>query len=114
MKLHLNDNDYLVIDVRHRVGGTNYFTYKNEERGVEVSFAKKTISEDRGYSTTTYTPMSDGNFRILAIPTQRKSQKKINEVDAYVRDHKEELLSLWLKNDKASIYEMITKRNSNE
>ena len=107
MKLHLENNDYLAIEVLHNDGGINYFNYKREAKGVYVHFTKETIEKKDGYTSTQMSPFDACNFKVLALTYNRKSQKQIDKVHAYVKEQKDTLLALWKNDDKEAIYDII-------
>ena len=107
MKFLIEGNTYLCIDVSHRDGGMNFFSYKNEQKGVEVSFSKKEIVEKDGYKSMTYSPMDNCNFRLLMYPYNRRSQKQIDRAKQYIDEIGDVLFELWINNKKQEIFELI-------
>lgn len=107
MKLHIENNDYLVIEAQHADGGMNYFSGGREVKGVYVYFTKKTIVNRNGYESSIMTMFDACNFKVLALAYNRKSQKQIDKVHAYVKEQKDTLLALWKNDDKKAIYDII-------
>jgi hypothetical protein len=101
--LHIENNEYLEITVRHRVGGINHFSGKEEKRGVEVSFTH--VIKDGCIHRSK--PMDKRNFRILVFKYKRKSQKKIEAVSAYMTSNIEKIFELWKSGDYQSLYDFI-------
>ncbi len=88
------DATHLKIEVRYEKGGYNYFTYKEEPRGVYVSVSPVTL-EDRpgGYQMESYTAFSGTKFCVKEL--KRKSDKALQEVVAKLEPKAEQIARAW-------------------
>lgn len=85
---------HIKIEVRYEKGGLNYFTYKEEPRGVYVSISPVTL-EDRpgGYQMESYTAFSGTKFCVKEL--KRKSDKAVQEVAAKLEPKAEQIARAW-------------------
>lgn len=91
IKKKIEGNDYLVMEVRYKLGGMNYFSGNNERRGVYIHFTKETI---KGHSRS-FSLAGKGNFKVFMVPLKRKSQKRMDEVFEILEIHALKLFELW-------------------
>ena len=82
-------NQYLKCQVYYSLGGVNYFTYKNEQRGYYVSLTP--VTRERGFES--FTAFTGGKFCI--VPAARQSKKREeeaitlfnNNLSRYIREY---------------------------
>lgn len=91
------------ISVDYRLGGLNYFSGRQEPRGIVVSF---TTVEKEGYSEK-YTPMDSCNYRIFIKEMKRKSQKKIDKVCEIISQNSSELFDFYIDGNKDMVWENL-------
>lgn len=83
----IEDNKYMKIKSSYSLGGMNYFSGKNEERGLRVHFS---VVEKNGYSERS-TPRDDTNFKFLIKKMKRASQKQSKKLNEWLLDNQDEL-----------------------
>ena len=103
MKQLVSGSTYMVIEANYRLGGMNYFSGKIEERGYEIDFSIKEISD--GWEQ--YTPASNENFRIFVKPAKRYSDKAFKKVEAFIEANKETLFDAYENNNRDKIFEVL-------
>lgn len=81
-----NDVNCLKIEVYYHLGGINYFTYKDEQRGYYLSISP---INKRG-NTESYTAFS--GIKILLLEVKRKSNKSYNEALKLAKDLEEKYI----------------------
>ena len=88
------DATHIKVEVGYLKGGLNYFTYKEEPRGVYVSVSPVTL-EDRpgGYQTESFTAFS--GFKTCVKELKRKSDKAVQEVAAKLEPKVEQIARAW-------------------
>lgn len=84
------DATHLKIEVRYEKGGYNYFTYKEDPRGVYVSISPVTLEgRPGGYQMELYT------VKFCAKELKRKSDKAVQEVAAKLEPKAEQIARAW-------------------
>lgn len=98
----------LKIEADYALGGTNYFSYKQEARGLYVHFrqVERSISSG-GFATESFELMGKGNFKMLAMPLGRKSQKRLDDLNAYVETNKDLMAELYLAGNFEALHNLV-------
>ena len=73
---------HIKIEVRYLKGGLNYFTYKEEPRGVYVIVTPVEVKDQGGYEMESFTAFSGTKCCVKAL--KRKSEKAEQEVWAKI------------------------------
>jgi hypothetical protein len=93
MKNYIERNGQtLKVEVYYKLGGMNYFTYKDEKRGYWLSVSPVSISksEDGKIMTESYTAFS--GTKIFLKEVKRSSEKSYNEAIALAKLEEEKLI----------------------
>lgn len=80
------ENNFLKCELYYSLGGVNYFTYKNEQRGYYVSVYP--VEKVRGFES--YTAFT--GVKALIKPCQRKSNKAEAEALAKYEETKNNII----------------------
>lgn len=95
--------EFAKIYTSYQLGGTNYFNGKNENRGIYIHFQ---ISDCDEHSERTML-MGGDSFKIFHKALNRKSQKSINEADAFIFENKDEIYKLYRENKRDELIDLI-------
>jgi len=101
--LDAEKNEYARIEVKYALGGTNYFSGKNEQRGLYVHFDTVEIGDHFIKST----PMSNNSFKIFFKPLKRKSAKQLQIAEEWLSDNQLMLFKLYEKLDKQALLDLV-------
>lgn len=74
------DSTHIKVELFYSKGGYNYFTGKEEKRGVYVSFCPVSREVRDGYTMESFFAFSGVKFLIKEM--KRKSQKALDEVES--------------------------------
>ena len=102
-----NENEYLALETRYQLGGTNWGTGKSEKRGIYLNFTKQTITHNDGFTSTQTALYAPGNYKIFIKELTRKSDKQILAFHNYVKSIKEELFVAWNNDNTEEIFRLI-------
>ena len=97
------DANVLTIEVRHGKGGVNYFTGRNEGRGVYVHVTPVEVKD----GMRSFMLFGEFVFKILVKPTARKSQKAIEQVAAALKPHISDLVAIAERKDEREFAEKV-------
>ena len=105
--------DELRVSIDYCKGGHNYAYGNYEEGGIKVFFTP--IHRERlSYSTSILGSIIECGFKIHALDTNRKSQKKIDKVADTIKPLLEKFGEIWGQEDFArTIYIMVTEAVAN-
>lgn len=73
------DSTHIKVELFYSKGGYNYFTGKEEKRGMYISFTPVSREERDGYSMESFVAFSGVKFLVKEM--KRKSQKAIDEIE---------------------------------
>lgn len=102
-----NENEYLALETRYQLGGTNWGTGKSEKRGIYLSFTKKTITHNNGFTSNQTSLYVLGNYKIFIKELTRKSDKQMLAFHNYVKSIQEELFVAWKDDNTEEIFRLI-------
>ena len=97
-------NIYMDITVYHRDGGLNYFYGTQELKGIEVSFTNLTVDG----VCTSQRPADNCNFRVFIYEYKRKNQKKLDQANAFINLHRDQLFDMYRRLDRDSILQLLS------
>lgn len=103
----------IAISVTYQKGGINYFTYKNERRGVYVSIRTEKVRDEGTYTARSFDLFGKMTFKVLAMETARKSQKAIDRVAAEIEANAQEIARRVENEDKEGVRDLIVKVTRN-
>lgn len=101
------ENTYMKIETNYHIGGHNYFTGKQEARGIYVHFSNVEIEAKNGYTCEQSTPFSDSSFKMMFKPLKRKSQKQTMLVNEIICDNSDELFELYGNGEYGMLYDNL-------
>ena len=101
------ENQYLALETRYQLGGTNWGTGIQEKRGFYLSFTKQTNIQRDGYVSTQTSLYVLGNYKIFIKELTRKSDKQILAFHNYVKSIQEELFVAWKDDNIEEIFRLI-------
>jgi hypothetical protein len=87
------NSNFIVVKTFYHKGGINYFTYKNEKRGIYLSFQPVMVEDCDGYKCERFEGFSGIKFFIKEL--NRKSDKQITLVDSKIENVVNELCRLF-------------------
>ena len=100
------DLNELKVSVRYDKGGINYFTYKNEKRGVYVHF--KPVHRESGIeSCTLLGSHKESGFKVFVKELGRKSQKQLDDVAQRIEPMVSDFAQKWNADDFNGIVTMV-------
>lgn len=85
-------NECAKVEIYCNQGGINYFNYKNEQKGIYLSFGIVEKTETCEVSS----PLSETSFKILLNPLKRFSKKQFDNAVAFVEQYKDEIFNIYL------------------
>jgi len=103
VKIEGTENKFYQVEVNYQLGGTNYFSGKNEPRGIYISFGKVEVGDHFVRSE----PFSDSSYKILFKELKRKSAKQIETAEKFVNDNLDEIIAMYKENDKKGLFDFI-------
>ena len=78
------NSNFIIVRTFYDKGGFNYFTYKDEKRGIYLSLQPVKVEERDGYSMESFEGFSGIKFFIKEL--NRKSDKQITLVDSKIEN----------------------------
>lgn len=78
LKLKPNEKaTHLKIELYYHLGGTNWYTYKNDERGYYLSICPVSLCDRGSYATETYEIFSGRKILLYTVKRKSKNSKQI-------------------------------------
>ena len=96
-----NENEYIRVEVKYNIGGINYFTYKEEERGYYLHVSPIKIEQRNGYKMESFTGFS--GIKTLIKSVKRKSAKSEKEAIELSKEYEERLINYVLNKNNLSL-----------
>lgn len=87
------DATHIKIEVRYEKGGLNYFTYKEEPRGIYVVVTPVEVTGRGGYQIESFTAFS--GVKTCVKELKRKSEKAEQEVWTKIEPAAEQIARAW-------------------
>lgn len=101
------EGEMVKLDIHHRDGGTNMFSYKHEAKGIEISITQVKVQKvGNGMISEQSAPMADGNCRLLIAELGRYNAKKLEKVALAFDEAAPEISKLWTE-DRDMAIDMI-------
>ena len=101
------ENQYLALETRYQLGGTNWGTGNNEKRGIYLNFTKQTHHQRDGYTSVETSLYVLGNYKIFIKELTRKSDKKLKESTKHTDNLLKALKTAETDEEKASIAKLM-------
>lgn len=101
MIIKLEDNARLNVSLKHGNGVYRVYVRKEFVENHELENGMK-------YQTIMSTPFADGNF-FVSVGEGRKSQKKLDDGEKYLIEHKEGIKACWLAGDYHAVAAVLMK-----
>lgn len=96
---------HIKIEVQYSKGGLNYFTYKEEPRGVYVIVTPVEVKDQGGYQMEQYTAFSGVKSCVKAL--KRKSEKAEQEIWAKIEPVCERIAKGFLAHDITGVHNVL-------
>jgi len=107
LKRKMIDDKYMCLKVSFAYGGMNYANYKRESKGIYLHFTEEVIKQEDGYSTRSFEPFNNKNFKILIEELPRKSTKKVEKAFERIELIQDDLFNAYSEDDKQKCFELI-------
>ena len=92
---------HLKVETRYSLGGMNYFTYENEERGYYLMVTPV----ERGNGMEGFIAFS--GIKKLILPVKRQSKKAEDEAEKLYKDYLDQLVNYVLEKNSLELEEAI-------
>jgi len=106
MRIKKEGNEFYEIKANYQICGMNWFTNKEESRGIYISFGVVEVGEHFVRSV----PFASNSFKILYKELKRKSAKQIKEAEDFIERNQDEILNMYKANDKAGLIDFIYRK----
>ena len=100
----ISEDQQCEIQVYYHLGGMNYFTYKQEPRGIYVSIQPCKFIERGGYTMVECCPMNGCKFLLEEL--KRANAKKLAQWEECVAMYAEQLAKAYIENDRAEVRQL--------
>lgn len=101
----ISEDQQCEIHVYYYLGGMNYFTYKQEPRGIYVSIQPCKVTDRGGYNIIEYCPMNGAKFLLEEL--KRANAKKLAQWEECVAMYAEQLAKAYMENDRAEVRQLL-------
>lgn len=98
-------SNFIIVRTFYDKGGMNYFTYKNEKRGIYLSLQPVKVEDYGGYSMESFEGFSGIKFFIKEL--NRKSDKQIDLIDSKIENVINEFCKLFEENKMQELSNLI-------